>query len=407
MPRNVHYTRAGFFPEFDLRLYGGEEWLEIYDVGLINFPFNLPGPHLDPIHACNGFGSTTGADLSARLTEAWQNTLGNQGTITLSIDGDTDRIRITYAGGAISLVMRPASADNPIGLAAGGILIAAPGGTHLCAGEWKRGTLNPSDYYILDDGVTTQVSVGRVQDLRVALRVRNSPFDLDDTGIWCLEDELEGLTWGVQEDGRIWWASEEKPTVIGGLPSSWGQAAIMRRLGFTGLEPMITWGTGLHQRHGQVATYPVGVCPSRPLRRQLPRVESVGGELRLTDGRYSGVTVGTYPGWDLEGWIDGRLDLGIDQHRVWLDLITKWAPPGRPLTFYQDMGESRRASREPGDQFRDAYSSLYTSEMAGYRGRILCRNHPDTGRDPVITQEGLYMRRHPFRLVLDEREAGV
>lgn len=408
MPRRINAPLPGLWSSVDLRPWSGSQLCARSQEDAPTMTADSfgegEGIYLDPVHMLTGYGSTT--TLSERLTEVWQNTLGNTGTITLSIDA-TDRIRITYAGGGISLGIYPLNSNNQFGMDQNGFLIPAPGGTRLCAGEWRRGVTDPDDTIILTDGVEAAVSVGRVQDLRIALRKRSAIEDLDTTGVWCLEEEDDTVRWGLTGDGRCWWATSDSSLLEGMI---WQSATFRDRLGFSGTESITTWGSGANEVQGQVADRPMpGVLhPSRPLRRQLPRMEVIGSERRLVDGRYSGVHIGSYPGWMIEGWVDGPLDLGVDLHRTWLDFLGTYARPGMPVTLVQDVGESRRALRPEGvSEDQDAYDSLYTSEESGYRGRILCRVHPDTGRTIEIEQEGLYRRRFPFSMTLDEREGGV
>ncbi len=408
MPRRIPAPLIALASAFDARPWAGEDVCERQGGGpTITLPDFGPdssdgdGLFLDCRHFLNGFSVEEFRDLGGVLTAGW-GTLGGAGTIGATI-GAHDRVEVTN-GGAVDLILEGNGPGNAR-WGVGDVDLVVPAGTTVALpNDWRRGVLDPEEYLILtrSGGGSIHVPVRRVDDARIALRPRGGPGDLDDDGFTL--QSLDPLTWWGIERGRVWWATTAATTGM-----DWLSTTFRDRLGFTGDEELTVWGD-LYDVRGQIADrlLPGWVEPSRPLRRQRPRSESIGATVRLIDGSYASSEIGDYRGWTIEGWIDGLQDVGDDLHRHYLDLIAHYAPPGWPLTLYQDVGESRRTldpRRATAD--RDPYDLLYTSEVGGYRGRILCRVNPASKREVEIEADGPFRRRHPFELVLDEREDGV
>ena len=410
MPARDHCPLPGVYSSFDISPWAGAD---VFTVGIAGAPtVTVPamgsgdlgdpdqpgeGEYLDVIHAMTGYGSVEG--LGTRLTTAWAS-LGRAGTITVDLD-EGDRVRVALAGAPTTLELTPAGVDV-LGLGMGGIEV--DNGESVSAGsDWLRGVTSDIAVLTIGDGVGTEViALGRVQDVRIMIREVGEPGDLDDTGVWTLETDDETVKFGVTADGRAWWATSRVGALTG---MTWESTSFRDRLGFTGDESITPWLGGVIR--GQTAPHPLpGVIhPTRPLRRQVPRAEAVGEELRLVGGGYSSISVHTVRGWRVEMWVDGPLDSGIDAHRHWIDMMTDPAlcTPGRRITLYQDVGDSRRAL-DPRSVNVDqpAYDILYTSELGPYRGRIVGFVNPSTGRDIEAEQEGRFRRRYLVSFVMDQ-----
>ncbi len=416
MPRRDHCPLPGVYSGFDVTPWAGVDVCEVDtpDAPTITVPAlgggqlgdpDQPGEgeYVDVIELMTGFGSDSSATLSGRLTAAWAS-IGGAGTIAATLDG-SDRLAITNGGVADLTIAAGSPGAAAWGIDAAGLSVPA-GTTVVAPGEWERGVTDPSDYLLLQRAGspdTIPVTVHRVQDRRIALREREDLLDADDLARWCLEHGDDSVRWGVTADGRAWWATTGAADGM-----IWHSSTFRDRLGFSGNETIQTWGAGAGIiTRGQIADHPLPgvVHPTRPLRRQTPRSESVGEEQRLVGGGYSSVHVHTVKGWRIEMWVDGPLDSGLDLHRHWLDMMTDPAlcNPGRRITLYQDVGDSRRAldpRRVTADQ--PAYDTLYTSEEGPYRGRIVGFVNPATGREIEAEQEGRYRRRYPVSFVMDE-----
>lgn len=409
MPRNATSLQAALLPAFDARQWagtavfkrtGGENViLPDYDSG--------EGIYLDILDLINGRGSRPGYDLQTDADTEWQAIGGDGGELIIELL-PSDLIRITNDDAVEDIIV-----TAPARYGFNGIYEVEAGQSITAPSDWMRGNVGTEDYITIErDGETMVIpsAPGIVQDIPTLLRKRGTVGGLDDTvQADCLErmDELavgvDGIRWSIDSTGRIVITAPDGTGAI-----QWLNTAFRDRLGFSGSEPVEDIGAGATACERQVASRPVVLVPSRPLRRFLPRSEYVGDALRLTDGSYSTATTGSYPGWIIEGWIDGPLDVGDDLHRMWIDLMTVHAPIGHPLTLYLDWGDSRRA-RLPGDH-TGTYTTTYTAERYGYMpyaGRLLCRVHPDSGDVIEIEQEGRYWRRYPYRLVLSQRESGV
>jgi hypothetical protein len=410
MPRRDHCPLPGVYSGFDVTPWAGAD---LFTVGIAAAPtVTVPtvasgslgdpdapgvGEYVDVIEAMTGFGSETDTHLGALLTAAWA-ALGRAGTVSVTIDED-DRIAVSLAGAPTTIELTSGGGSDPLGL--GGAIEVDNGETTTAAGDWVRGVVDATATITVGDGVGTEVvTLPRCQDVRILVREREGFDDLDDRGRWCLEHGDATIRLGVTADGRAWWATSREGVLTG---MTWDSVTFRDRLGFSGNETITTWGDW----RGQIADHPLPgvVHPTRPIRRQTPRSESVGEEQRLVGGGYSSVHVHTVRGWRIEMWVDGPLDSGLDLHRHWLEMLTDPAlcASGRRITLYQDVGDSRRAldpRRVTADQ--PAYDTLYTSEDGPYRGRIVGFVNPATGRELEVEQEGRFRRRYPVAFVMDE-----
>lgn len=416
MPRRDHVTLPGFYSAFDVTPWAG---LDVCTVGIAGAPtVTVPtiasgslgdpdvddvGEYLDVVEAMTGYGSETDGHLGALLTAAWA-ALGQAGNIGVTING-SDQMRFTLDAPSLGGALIAPLGVDVFGLG-GEITVPGEGGENA-AGDWIRGVTDAEAQLLVTvpNGGSLSVDVPRVHDARIAIRERGAVGDADDRWRWCVEDGDATLRMGVTSDGRAWWATSRAGALTGMV---WDSTTFRDRLGFTGYEAITTWGDW----RGQIADHPLpGVThTTRPIRRQNRRVDVAGSDLRLVSGSYSGVHVGTYRGWSIEAWVDGPLDSGLDLHTHWLDMMSEpaYCTPGRPITVYQDVGDSRRAL-DPRSVNADqpAYDVLYTSEHGPYRGRLLCRVNPATGRELELSQEGQYRRRYPVSITVDDREDGV
>lgn len=396
---------------FDLTPWAGVAVLKRGDEGDPVSVSSTAGIALDPIHALCGYGS--GVAFDSELTP-------EDCSIELTAD---DRLIISNDRMAGKLTLAVA------GAAAFGFDIAfpaeiEPGGTLVANRTWRRGLLwggsgetVPRLSFTIEEviGVKEAPSDGCIaQSIITALRVRGDVEDLDDSAAcleaWDIAVNGAGIRWGLTDQGHVYW-SGTSATAAQGL--TWLDETFMRRLGFTGEEPLesddpenigIVAGVLVYQ----IATYPCPgvVVPGRPIRAQTPIVEEESATVRLTDGSWSGNWVGSYRGFLVEWMLDGP-DSAVDTSDQWLTLREVYCHAGEPLTLCQSWGDPRRARRVRTLGDEDAYSLGHTSDRDGYRGRILGRLHPDSGREDRVEWDGSLRLRAPISTRITVREDGV
>lgn len=372
-------------------------------------PFTLSqGVYLDVVHFLNGYGSAVAFDADLA---AWD--------VSIALT-EEDRIQIVNDNAALKVTLT-ASADNAWwGLPVEGFEIENGGGTLTGTQEWRRGlvwnghaTIPPRLAFTVEGEVGTfyaPAETGFLQSIITGLREWGEVGGPDDTTATPLEtldnDENDnlgrGYRWFVTDDGHVGWCGTS-PAAGAGI--TWLNLDFMRRLGFTGLEQVRDDGDGFFYA---IADNPCPglLIPSRPLARQTAIQDEESSTLRLTDGSYASSWIGSYLGYEIEFILDGP-DGAVDLHRHWLDMRRLYLHAGEPVTLYQSWGDPRRALHPSQvDVEQPAYDLSYTSERAGYRGRILCRLHPSS-TETRVEWESQIRNRARITLRLTVREDGV
>lgn len=402
MPRNASDdTRFALAAQFNLRKLGG---VSVFKRAADADPIVLPswgageGKYPDVLAFLHSFASD--ADLFDDI---------DAHGLTLSINAN-DKVVVTNAGLAVATLT--ASSDNLWwGLPAAGGAIAAEGGTLTGTSEWRRGLVSYGPDLVpprLQFTIAGELGVRRLpnepgicQDVRCSLRKRGVVADSDDTGATTLEGMDNGVNdpsdksfrWFRTDDGHIGWCGTAVSGVI-----IWLSTIFRDLLGFDGTESLIRFapaggGGGIESGvcYGQIANRPCPFVfiPRRPLIRQRPGADAIGGELRMASGAWVGVHSGHYPRQTLTFWVEGPQDVGTDWHRHWLR-FRGYTPRGFPITFYQDSGDSRLAlGIESIDVSLLAYTLLHTTQANGHYGRIVGFVHPSTP-DPDEDFEGSF-----------------
>lgn len=422
MPDSRRSPRFALASQFDARPWSGASLFErgAGDPDPVVMPVMASGGGIynDALHFLNGNGSLYA--FAVALSE-W-----GCGVALLP----TDRLRIFNLHPTLKLNLLPSPGNSWWGFPVEGVEID-PAGELIAASDWRRGMIwgghdaAPPRMSFTQEGDAEDVREapfrrGFLQNVIVGLRLRGGAIDLDDTTVLTLEeldngvndDANDSFRWGVTDDGYVWWCGVGE-TAAGGI--QWLSASFRDRLGFTGLETTRTDNPGgvggdnpeLYVYY-QIATHPLPgfITPSRPLARQTADQEEESSTLRLTDGSYSSSWVGSYLGWEIEWVLDGP-DGSVDLHTHWLGMRRLYLHSGEPVTLYQNWGDTRRAlhpSRVSASQ--PAYNVSVTTERGGYRGKILCRLHPDTSGERV-EWDGALRLRAVITTRLAKREDGV
>lgn len=419
MPDSRRASRFALAAAFDATPWSGADVLERGDGDPVALPTYAAGEgvYLDGLHFLHGFAQSVGM-------------VDDLDTVDLAIElRDDDRLVITNNDPDNDATLG-GSADNAwFGMPTVNTLIAKDGGQLVGSADWRRGlltnglTTTPPRLVIAIDASIVRAPALKaiIQDVRVAMRTRGDLTDLDDTGVPTLEgldngtnDSMaQGFRWAVDDDGHVV-ASGTAEAAFEGI--TWLSTTFRDRLGFDGTEVVQTTaagGLGGGFSNGDMYSlranrpFPGLIIPSRPLAAQPPLLEEFGAQTRLISGLFATSHVGTYRGYRLEWVLDGP-DGQVDLHEHWQDMREHYLRAGEPVTVYQNWGDSRRAlhpQRVTVD--RVAHDLLYTAERAGYRGRLLCRLHPEGADQTAIEWEGKLRQRARMRTRVVLREAGV
>lgn len=190
------------------------------------------------------------------------------------------------------------------------------------------------------------------------------------------------IRWGVNAAGRVWvaWPTGAAWSRI----SSWSSIPIMQALGFDGTEAQLTLGSVAYQ----LATNPCRylLCPTRPAQLIAPMHGGKTNAVRLQNKEVHANTVLSWDAWRLV-FRGGGPASPTDEHVHWVRHVLPKIRAGSRMTIYQQWGDPRRALRPDAAHgttnangtywTQPAYDSLYTSESAGYRGRIRGYRAPD------------------------------
>ena len=125
-------------------------------------------------------------------------------------------------------------------------------------------------------------------------------------------------------------------------------------------------------------------------------IETVSDFGRIIGGGYTSNSRGAYTTSSLRFHLDAAQDQK-DLYRHFTDNFIPYVATGEPITLYQEWGDSRRSATSV--ERAGAYSSLYTIEDDGYKGRI-----KGTLTDPStfdLTYPSRIRRRVPVNLMIE------
>lgn len=387
MPSPIALPIAVLVARMDLRPWAG---VDLFHHGNPAAPITLPsswtgkeGIFRDPIHATNGRGSEHA--LSDSLKAGWSGAGGNPAEVDITLTAaDVLYVENTSAGDTLIL---DADADNAIwGLPTAGATIG-PGQT-LTGTDWRRGVITNGDgvaaprlRFALDGGGTFRVPAvhaGWIQDVPTSLRSRGSVGDDDEGGLTPATDCLEeldnaatdppsttsrlrhGITdlghhfvTGPVTMGALTWLDADAAFEFGWADTSIGEAA----------ESVTVTGAGADDIGHTQSTWPVCgmVVPTVPPISLTPGIGVQTTGVTARDGRRVVTRWSTRKTWSFRFHITGPADQ-VDQHMHWIARTAERLLDG-PAQLFHEWGDSRR-TRE-----RGAYTTLYTPQMGGYRGR--------------------------------------
>lgn len=373
MPGAV-FPQAALLAELDLRGLAGQVVLT-RSMGSLTLPSDV-GRYRDLRHLLNGYGTEEG--FQTRLTSAGT----GASTWTVDLDRTTDRITLTSSGASaegftvgVNVVWGFTSATAAVLQSDGSYVATAPA-------DWQRGTVSPGTLSVTPS-VSAAFSVGN--DLDVAgtlmsyLRERGSGDADDQHPTDCLEvlDPLyladdEAVVWLLGTDGLVRCAYNEGAGAPFSFPDTAAGHTFRRLLGFDTLSPSSYTENGITY---QVADRPPpSVLPLRaPLRYWRPGIgrQSAGG---IAGGRGYGINGTSWRPWAC------AFDYGSPLHRWPLERhlfapggFLDQVPPYYPITVCPELGDPRRGTHDP----YVGFTTLYTAEDEGRRGRRICQVQDD------------------------------
>jgi hypothetical protein len=235
--------------EHDVRAYAGQLLMTV-DGNNIPLQNVIEEPHWDALALLHGYGSRAGATLSDVLTAEWQ-AQGNPGSLTVSIDAQTDRVQIQCSGCAIKILPLNGGDNEKFGIPSEGSIAQGFVNTVIAPNEWQRGVFELSGGLSIQGQGHSTVTVPafvnrcRVQSLPIWLSARNSSSEPDD--VWhnrTLDDVItatlavgnppivNNMTMLVEPSGKV--------SIDYDAASAWsfnsGAAAFWQLLGFDGRE---------------------------------------------------------------------------------------------------------------------------------------------------------------------------
>lgn len=333
------------------------------------------GFYFDPLDHLNGRCSGTEAFVGD-VAAAWVAS-GAAGALTMSIDGDTGRVKLVSSVDDFAIGTGSGNAwwgfDSAGHALVGG---AAPferiaPNPHSLVGTFS-GTLN-----IDPAGAPAAFNVGASrwwQDPITAMRERGVEGDADDV---VDADSLEALIAaiggasvrvGLDSDGHVliaWRTGIANPG-----PPVWVSTTYRDRLGFSGLETMQTSGLVDYV----VADYrlPGVYVVDDGLREYDVTASTTTSGERMIGGTYSAASYGTRAGATVQFDIAGPV-VDTTAHVHWLERCVQYLTVGAPVTVYpRRWTVQRRLSPLDVTAAQDAHDLLYTTlptYAPGYHGR--------------------------------------
>ena len=318
----------------------------------------------DALIFLNGRASTSSLSLAQQINDA--STFGSGWAFSLEND---DKITII---GNVDFTIAPTSASQDF-LGYGGTVNATVVGSkyHATApNNWTRGNINNGQYTINEVGGAGTFTFNKVQaggqDVLSMIRLANDADNVANTLQKIHSTALSDgdLRWLITDDGYV---QLKYKTSLGSF--SWVSTSFRDRLGFTGGETVNT-SLVVPTFDTITATYPLkgALFPSRPIENHHLMIESIVDYQRIIGGGYTSNSRGAYTSSILRFHLDASQDQK-DLYRHFIDDFIPYVATGEKLTFYQEWGDSRRSASIVSQA--GSYSSLYTIEDDGYKGRII------------------------------------
>ena len=364
MPSNDHSPNFALFTEFDATQWSGVN-LFTHGAVTVQMPTFSQGEGFydDALIFLNGRASTSGLSLTQQITDA-----STFGTWSIELSAD-DKIIII---GSVEFTIEPININQDY-LGFGGTVTSLLVGSkyHATApNDWTRGNINNGQYTINEVGGAGSFSFTEVQaggqDVLSMIRTGNDADNISNTlqKIHSTALSDDDLRWLITDDGYV---QLKYKTSLGSF--SWVSTSFKKRLGFTGGEAVNT--SLVTPTFDTIkASYPLAgaLFPSRPIESHHLMIESVSDYHRIIGGGYTSNTRGAYTSSILRFHLDASQDQK-DLYRHFIDQFIPYVGTGDKITFYQEWGDSRRASTIVEQE--GSYSSLYTIEDNGYKGRII------------------------------------
>ena len=367
MPLNNPSPNFALLSGFNARTWSN---VNVFDRGSNNvtLPTFTTGQGLydDVISFLNGRGSESGFAMSDLLQTAsnfganWSITINSSDKVLISCD-DSFKIRLK-------------AGDDILGVGSSTYGTAATSFTS--PNDWTRGSnLKDSQYEFQNAAGSTTFSFDitgklNVQDLIVAIRERGTTNDVDDVNTSNNLEKLDlnvntssnYIKWYINDDGHV-----ECMYFSAIADITWVSTSFRNRLGFSGNEsPSGTLIRTLTADH----PCPGALYPSRPYQDHHLQIQTVSQSRRKIGGGFASNFVGSYIQSSLLFDLDALLDQ-IDLYRHFTNNFIGYIGNGERITFYQNVGDSRRSlTTGEVNLGQPAYDLLYTSEDNGNTGRI-------------------------------------
>lgn len=364
----------------------------------------------DLVRGANGYGSQAGRDASADLQAAFTAS-GAAGTITQGIDAD-DKVYVETS--ATNIFIDAGAANALLGFSTAGHAYPGVGPPYRITApdNFSRGTLSLGNANVITFeafGTGTPFVFPSVAQMvqSVPTLIRTSAMGDADDGV---ADSLETLDndahdptdrrirHGITDAGHYYIARRTTATTA----LTWESTTLRDRLGFTGSEAEVTTGTLAVLTAAN--PLPGFLTPGRTYDRVTPRIVEVSSQVELTSGSMGFNHVAAWDDVDVQFVVDGPADARPsgqrDHSRHWLRCIRDYWPKGSRIRFFQHWGDPRRALQaHQVTASQAAYSTLYNSELDGYRGALRCRRRPDDA-DPALAWAQALRRRLQVSMAL-------
>ena len=396
MPLNNPSPNFALLSAFNARTWSG---VNVFNRGSNNV--TLPtfgtgeGIYDDAISFLNGRGSESGFAMSDFLQAScafgtnWSVSINSNDKVLISCD-DSFKVRLK-------------DGDDILGV--GSSTYATASTTFTCPNDWTRGSnLKDSQYEFQNAAGSSTFSFDitgklNVQDLIVAIRERGTTSDIDDVNTtnnlekrdMVANTASQYIKWYLNDNGHV---ECMYANTIGDV--SWVSTSFRDRLGFSGNETPS--GT---TRKTLTSDYPLpgALYPTRPYQDHHMQTQTVSQSRRKIGGGYASNFVGSYVQSILSFDLDALLDTK-DLYRHFTNNFIEYIGNGERITFYQNVGDSRRSLITSGiNQSQPAYDLLFTSEDNGNTGRIRC-SLVDANTINLVYPNRL-KRRVPVSLVLE------
>lgn len=243
-------------------------------------------------------------------------------------------------------------------------------------------------------GVITTLRASTLNDLDSTAPF-NSLEDLDNAAYAVLSPGFTGIRWGLNDDGYVF---HSHLTAIA-APLVWTSTSFRDRLGFDGTESEITTTSG-YSIWTAKNPCPGVLIPTRSL-QEGPEEETVDvvRTLEKVSGSIASIVIASWIRWRVVGQIDGPAD-SVDLGRHYVERCFgpygTWHA-GSPMTIVPEWGDGRRMKSALGG---DAYSTLYTTQEDGIRGRIVGQLAAATQPSRKLAWGSGFRRALPFEMVV-------